>query len=108
MPKRYLVGLLMMAAVLSGGLFSSPSFSYPSAVTVLDTKEIAKLSDLALAAVYVDTVIELEAITMFHKTSGFSPKEYQEYKNLLRFRYELKSELQRRKLEVPAIEQQAD
>ncbi len=108
MPKRHLVGLWMMAAVLSGGLFPALIFSYPSAVTVLDTKEIVKLSDTALAAVYVDAIIELEAITMFHKTSGFNPKEYQEYKNLLRFRYELKSELQRRKLDIPAIEQQAD
>lgn len=108
MPKRHLVGLWMMVAVLSGGLFPSTSFSYPSAVTVLDTQEIVKLSDTALAALYVDAVIELEAIEMFHKTSGFSPKEYQEYKNLLRFRYELKSELQRRKLDVPAIEQHAD
>lgn len=108
MPKKYLVGLLMMFAVLSIGLFPAQSFSYPSAVAVLDIKDIGQLSDSALTAMYVDTAIELEAIKMFHKTSGFNPKEYQEYKDLLRFRYELKSELQRRKLDVPMIEQQVN
>ena len=108
MPQRHVVGLLLMFVVLSVGVFPSQSFSYPSAVTVLDNKEIAKLSDSALTAMYVDTAIEFEAMNMFHKTSGFSPREYQGYKDLLRFRYELKSELQRRKLEVPVIEQQVD
>ncbi len=105
MLKKYFLRFLLL------GLFfvcfsPASSFAYPSAVSVLPAKDIVKLSDSALSAVYLDTIIEIEAIKIFHKTSGFSPKEYQEYKSLLRFRYELKSELQHRQLDIPSIDEE--
>ncbi len=108
MLRKYFTVFLMSVVFWSGGLFSAKSFAYPSAVEVLSAKDIVKLSETALTAVYLDTIIEIEAIKIFHKTSGFSPKEYQEYKSLLRFRYELKSELQRRQLDIPSITEERD
>lgn len=98
--------MLLITVFFAMSLSPVKGFAYPSAVSILDAKEIAKLTDSALTSVYLDTVIEISAINIFHKTSGFNPKEYQEYKNLLRFRYELKSELQRRKMDVPSIDEE--
>lgn len=104
MFKKIFFGLVLCFVFFS----NTKSFAYPSAVEVLSTKEIVKLTDAALTNIYLDTIIEIEAIKIFHKTSGFSPKEYQEYKGLLRFRYELKGELQRRQLDIPSISEERD
>lgn len=105
MVKKFF-SLLLLLNFFCGLFFPTSSFAYPSAVSVLPAKDIVKLSDSALTSVYLDTIIEIEAIKIFHKTSGFSPKEYQEYKSLLRFRYELKSELQHRQLDIPSIDEE--
>jgi len=74
---------------------------FPSSVTVLDKPAIVKLSDDQLIDAYEDTLVEIEANRTFHATSGFSPKEYKDFKALLKFRLLLLVEIHGRNLELP-------
>jgi len=74
---------------------------YPSDVTILDKGSIARLSDDQLINAYEDTLVEIEASKTFHTTSGFSPKEYKDYKELLKYRLLLLVEIHSRNLELP-------
>ena len=92
--------------VLAFGLFFflAPIVSmaeYPSDVTVLSKATIAKLSDDQLIDSYENTLVEIEASRSFHATSGFSPKEYRDYKALLKYRLLLLVEIHSRNLEIP-------
>ena len=74
---------------------------YPSDVAILDRPSISKLTDDQLVDVYEDTIVEIQADTSFHATSGFSPKEYKDYKALLKLRLLLLVEIHSRNLELP-------
>lgn len=63
--------------------------------------EIRKLSDDVLLNIYADVLIELEASTTFSRRGGFTPRDYQKYKKMLRYRFELLQEIKSRKLAVP-------
>ena len=80
------------------------SLAYPSSINVLTKEEIAKLSDGDLINNYIDVIVELEASRQFHSTSGFLPKEYDEFKNLFRYKILMKMELNKRELNIPDIE----
>lgn len=102
--KEYLKSLLLTLIVASFCLSSSQSFAYMSEIKILESKDIVKLTDAALSSNYLEVIIEIEASNVFHRIIVFSPREYQQYKDLLRYRYELKNELQARQLDIPAIE----
>jgi hypothetical protein len=74
---------------------------YPSDVIILDKPAIVKLSDDQLIDAYENTIVEIQADTSFHATSGFSPKEYRDYKAMLKFRLLLLVEIHSRNLELP-------
>ena len=74
---------------------------YPSDVSILDKPGIVKLTDEQLIDVYENTLVEIEADRSFHATSGFSPKEYKDFKALLKFRLMLLVEIHSRNLELP-------
>ena len=74
---------------------------YPSDVTILDKSGIVKLTDDQLIDTYEDTLVEIDASRTFHATSGFSPKEYKDYKAMLKFRLLLLVEIHSRNLELP-------
>jgi len=74
---------------------------YPSDVVILNKSAITKLSDDQLVDVYENTLVEIEADRSFHATSGFSPKEYKDFKALLKFRLMLLVEIHSRNLELP-------
>ena len=74
---------------------------YPSDVAILDKPAIVKLTDDQLIDTYEDTIVEIEANRTFHATSGFSPKEYKDFKALLKFRLLLLVEIHSRNLELP-------
>lgn len=97
MPSAFWLPLLVAAGILWAG----NGFAYPSQIKILSKAEIAVLSDDMLTQTYIDLVVETEAKNAFHKTSGFTPKGYQEYKDLLRFRINLKIEMDKRKLYIP-------
>ena len=76
-----------------------------SNIVVLDRAGIKALEDDKLLDNYIDVIVELKAIESFHTTSGFTPKEYDNYKSLLRYKILLLDEVETRKLRVPHMEQ---
>lgn len=74
---------------------------YPSDVTILDQSAIIRLSDAQLIDVYENTIVEIDASRSFHATSGFSPKEYKDFKALLKYRLLLLVEIHNRDLDLP-------
>ena len=74
---------------------------FPSDITILDKPAIVRLSDEQLIDAYENTLVEIEASRSFHATSGFSPKEYKDFKALLKFRLLLLVEIHSRNLELP-------
>jgi len=100
---KYLRFSLLLPAILLLCLCTN-SFAYLSNIPIVEKKDILKFKDEELTEIFLDVYIEIQAIFASHVVQVFSPKEYQQYKDLIRYRYELKSELQRRQLEVPVIE----
>ena len=78
-------------------------FAYFPEVTILDREAIQKLSDEQLIQAYTDTIVEIEAQNAFHATSGFVPREYKAYKDLLYYRIYLWQEMDKRKIEPPLV-----
>jgi len=74
---------------------------YPSDVALLEKPAIVKLTDDQLIDNYENTLVEIEASRAFHATSGFSPKEYKDFKSLLKFRLMMIVEIHNRNLELP-------
>jgi len=76
-------------------------FAFLYQIQVLDKTAIRRLSDEKLMDAYVDVLVEVEASTAFHQTSGFKPSDYRKFKDLIRYRILLKQEIEKRKLESP-------
>jgi hypothetical protein len=96
MRKKFVLAMMMV-------LFLTPlsMAEYPSDVNILEKPAIVKLTDDQLIDVYENTLVEIQASQSFHTTSGFSPKEYKDYKALLKFRLLLLVEIHARNLEIP-------
>ena len=78
--------------------------SFPSEdIKVLNVKAIGELSDDKLVENYIDILAEIEASRAFHTTSGFTLKEYNKYKDIVKYRLGLLFEINRRKLEIPSV-----
>ena len=97
MNKKIYMTVLMLILAL-------PVFALESSVSILPKEEIVKLSDDKLTDAYMDTVVEIEASKSFHTTSGFTPKQYGEYKDLLKYKMRLLMELHGRNIDVPQLE----
>ena len=82
----------------------NPAWAYMDDIEILEVKDIVKLADPKLIDTYIDVIVEMEASKTFHTTSGFTPKEYTGYKNLLRYRVQLLMEIHKRGLEAPALD----
>lgn len=103
MPTRWLKRsfvLLILVLTLTANL--ARAFDY--GIRILEKKEIAQLTDEALKEAYIDALIEVEAAKVFHIKAGFTPRDYQQFKDLIRYRVNLLFELQDRKMEIPKIE----
>jgi len=74
---------------------------FPPDIIVLEKPAIVRLTDDQLIDTYENTLVEIEASRSFHATSGFSPKEYKDFKALLKFRLLLLVEIHSRNLELP-------
>ena len=79
-------------------------FALTSDVSVLPKEEIIKLSDEKLTDAYMDAAVEIDASKSFHTTSGFTPKQYTEYKELLKYKMLLLMEMHSRNLDIPQLE----
>ena len=87
----------------SDGSYSIEDKENKDEIQILEAGDMAALSDQKLLDVYMDAAVEIEASKAFHSTSGFSPKQYKQYKALLKYRLRLLMELQHRKLDVPPV-----
>ena len=92
--RRFLWPLVVFAFINLGAAFMSE-------IQVLEKKQIVQLSDEKLIDAYLDVLVEIEAVKAFHTTSGFMPKEYRTFKDLLRYRLLLIMELTKRNIELP-------
>ena len=94
---KIFISAFLIALILVGPAFAG----FESAVTVLPKAEITKLADDKLTDAYTDVMVEIEAIKTFHATSGFTTKQYDEYRKLLKYRLLLSMEIHSRNLEIP-------
>ena len=96
-----------LSAIILAGLIAAfsggPALAgFPTdEVTVLEPKDISLLTDDKLIDTYIDVLAEMDASKAFHATSGFTPKEYKKYRDLVKYRLRLIFEIHRRKLEIP-------
>ena len=81
-----------------------PVLAYMDDLEILEQKDIVQLKDVQLMDRFIDVLVEMEASKTFHTTSGFTPKEYTAYKNLLRYRIQLLMEIHKRGLEAPSLD----
>ena len=94
--KKMILILLVFTAL------ANPAWAgFTSRVTILEKPEIVKLTDEKMVDEYMNVVVELEAIRTFHATSGFSPAQYDEFRNLLKYRLMLLMEIHARNIEIP-------
>lgn len=100
MAKRFL-GIAFAVLIGLGSDFSCPVVYSAEEVIILEQKDIVLLPDDKLIDIYIDVLAEMDASKTFHATSGFTPKEYKKYKDLVKYRLRLMFELHRRKLELP-------
>ena len=98
--KNMVFGVLIAAACLC----SSYGWAMMETLNILNKKEIVKLTDAQLTDTYIDIIVEMEASRTFHTTSGFTPKEYEAYKDMLRYRIEVLMEMHKRGIEPPALD----
>lgn len=84
-------------------VFSTQALAFLPEIVQVSKEELKKYSDEELVVVYIDTLVERKAREAFHGKAGFSPKEYQSYKDLLMLIIRLRREIETRKLDVPPI-----
>jgi hypothetical protein len=99
--KKLMLAVLLCLALVGPAFADLPTSGMESRVIILDKTDITKLADDLLTDAYMNVLVELEAIKMFHTTSGFTPKQYDEYRNLLKYRLELLMEIHNRNIEIP-------
>jgi len=98
---RHIVVVMLLGWGLVLGTGTARAFLFE--LTPLSAQAIAKLPDDQLIDTYINVMIELEASDKFFSNTGMKPKEYENYKTLLRYRTDLLIEMQKRKLEIPEI-----
>lgn len=102
MTVRRIFAILVFFFVIVSAFPAAASFLFE--VPVLTQDAIEKLDDKSLLEVYTDVMIELEAVRTFYENSGFAPKEYRQFKELLRYKINLIGEIQKRALSAPRLE----
>lgn len=87
-------------------MLSTQASAFLYELKILSAEEITQLSDEQLMDVYVEAKIEERASGEFHYGAGFnSAKEYNKRKELLRYIFELRREMgKRRKIKTDSID----
>ena len=83
----------------------SPVFAFLYEVKILTKVEIQKLTDQQIMDNYTEALIEREASETFHGKAGFTPKEYNSFKELLGYIVRLRQEMLNRGVEPPPVDQ---
>ena len=86
-------------------IFTVQSFAFLYEVKILDKAEIQKLTNDQLVDLFQSAVIERKASETFHGKSGFTPKEYESYKQLLGLVIRIRQEMVTRDLTPPPLEE---
>ena len=94
-----------MFAIFLALLMTNNSWAFLYEIPILTKEEIKALSDSALTERYIDAKVELDASRTFHGKSGFTPKEYSQYKDLVNFIIRIRQEMQTRELEAPPVDE---
>ena len=92
-------GIIVFLMLFVLGALQASAFLYD--MVILDKGAIARLSDEKLLDTYIDVLVEVEALKTFYTRSGLVPKEYKQYKEVLKYRILLLQEIKKRKLEAP-------
>ncbi len=102
---------VLLSALFMLMIFASPIFTlsgtaqagpFSSTVTIMDKTEISRLTDEKLTDTYMDTLVDIQAMKTFHTTSGFAnPRQYEDFRRLLKYRLQLLMEIHNRNLEIP-------
>lgn len=95
--KKILLLTIMMA------ILAYPAFGFMYEVKILDKEAIAGLNNDQIVDTYTDVIVEVEASKVFHERAGFTPKEYEKYKQLLRFVINIRQEMSRREITPPPL-----
>lgn len=93
----------MICALILFFVLGVNSWAYLSDLKILSKQEIVKLTDEGLIDAFIEVVVEVKASEEFHSTSGFTPKEYENYKDLIRYKILLIQEIDKRKLPTPRV-----
>jgi len=96
-----IVWAVVLGTLVCPGVGHAGLFLYE--VKVLDKSAIRQLPDAELLDQYIDALVEIEASSTFHNAAGFNPKDYRNFKKILRYRADLTQEILRRELELPQV-----
>lgn len=102
MPVRKI--FMMLILILGLAVTSPATASFLFEEPILTQDAIGKLDDKALIDTYTNVIIEEEAVKTFYENSGFSnPQEYRHFKELLHYKINLITEIEKRKLNPPKL-----
>ena len=82
---------------------STTAFAFLYEVKILKKEELKKLSNDEIVSLYTDAQIEKTASETFHGKAGFTPKEYENFKELLGLIIRIRQEMVERDLVPPPI-----
>lgn len=99
---KLLISVFLVGIWLNLFAFSAQAFLFDT--KILEKNEIVKLADEQLIETYLDVIVEIEALKTFYARGGLTPKEYNNFKSVLRYRIFLTQEIIKRGLEIPKTE----
>ncbi len=102
--RKKMINRLALLVVAFSLVIASQSWAFFNDFQMLSKEEITQLSDQALTDAYVNAQIEILAQSKFFERAGMVPKDFEKYKELLRYRVILIQELEKRNLPIPKTE----
>lgn len=99
MFKAFIVALMITLLPVS-----IAGAAYTSDVKILEKKEIAKLTDEQLTDTYMDAIVDVEARKGFFNRFGFTGRDLEDYRAVMKYRLLLLMEIHSRNLDIPQFE----
>jgi hypothetical protein len=86
-------------------LMASPAFALLDDLVDMTPEEIHRMTDLELGDKYADLMVERKASETFYGRAGFRPKDYENFKMLLKLILKFRAEMAARNIVPPPIEE---
>ena len=99
MLKAFILSIAFLFMPLSGAWAA-----YTSTLTIMDKKDIAKLTDEQLTETYMDALVDVDTRKDFFNHFGLSGKDLDDYKAAMKYRLLLLMEIHGRNLDIPQFE----